>query len=292
MIRNSVILFVLFFAVGCMTDNNSDKPVITVSILPQRFLIQKIAGSNLDINVMVPPGASPAAYDPSPVQLQQLSRSEAYFMIGNLVFENIWIEKITSVNKSMQVFDLSSGIELIREDHHHKNEDRKRINTDPHIWLSPKALKIMCHNIYMALKEINPADSLVYKQNCNNLLVELDSVDRKIMKSLSGLDSRKFFIYHPALTYFARDYKLQQVSVEQEGKPPSTFYLKHLVNLAEKENIRIIFIQEQFDIENAQVLAKEIDGKVVKIDPLDEDLLSQLIYITSQLQMNLDITDN
>ena len=290
---NSVILFVLVLVIGCRTNNNiNDKPVITVSILPQRYLLEKITGDRYEINVMIPPGANPATYDPSPGQMQQLSKSKAYFMIGHLVFENVWIKKIASVNKSMPVFDLSSNIELIHDEHQHSNKVRKRINTDPHIWLSPKAVKIICHNIYTALKEIIPSDSLIYKQNCYNFLVELDSIDREIKKSLSELDSRIFFIYHPALTYFARDYELHQIPVEQEGKSPSPFHLRQLIKLAEKENIKTIFIQEQFDIENAEVLANEIDGKVVKINPLDEDLLNQMMYITSQLQINLANTDN
>ncbi|UCH13092.1 MAG: zinc ABC transporter substrate-binding protein, partial [Bacteroidales bacterium] len=135
MIRNSIILFVLVVVIGCTTDDNSDKPVITVSILPQKYLLQKIAGNSYELNVMIPPGASPAIYDPAPGQLQQLSKSDAYFMIGHLVFENVWIKKIASVNKSMQVFDLSSGIELIRDEHHHDSKEGSRINTDPHIWL-------------------------------------------------------------------------------------------------------------------------------------------------------------
>ena len=96
---NSVILFVLVLVIGCKTNNNNDKPVITVSILPQKFLLQKISGGSYDINVMIPPGASPVTYDPSPRQLQQLSKSKAYFMIGQLGFENAWIKKITSLNE-------------------------------------------------------------------------------------------------------------------------------------------------------------------------------------------------
>ncbi len=288
---NSVILFALFFVFGCRTDsNNEDKPVITASILPHRYLLQKIAGSRFEINIMIPPGASPATYDPSPRQLQQLSKSKAYFMTGNLGFENAWIKKITSFNKSMPVFDLSSGIELIYSEHHNSNKDNKSINADPHIWLSPKEIKIICRNMYMALKEIIPSDSLIYKHNYYSFLEELDSLDREIKKSLSKLNNRKFFIYHPALTYYARDYELIQISVEHEGKAPSPYHLKQLVNLAEKENIKTIFIQEQFDIENAEVLAHEIEGKIIKINPLDEDLLNQIIYITAQLQKNLSNT--
>jgi zinc transport system substrate-binding protein len=288
---NSVILFALFFVFGCRTDsNNEDKPVITASILPQRYLLQKVAGSRFEINIMIPPGASPATYDPSPRQLQQLSKSKAYFMTGNLGFENAWIKKITSFNKSMPVFNLSSGIELIYSEHHNINKDNKSINADPHIWMSPKEIKIICRNIYMALKEIIPSDSLIYKYNYYSFLEELDSLDREIKKSLSKLNKRKFFIYHPALTYYARDYELIQISVEHEGKAPSPYHLKQLINLAEKENIKTIFIQEQFDIENAEVLAHEIEGKIIKINPLDEDLLNQIIYITAQLKKNISNT--
>jgi len=290
---NSVILFALVIVFGCRTEgNDEDKPVITASILPQRYLLQKIAGNRYEINVILPPGASPATYDPSPRQLQQLSKSKAYFMIGHLGFENAWIKKISSLNKSMPVFDLSSGIELINSEHHHSNRDKKRINADPHIWLSPKAIKIICYNIYTALKEIIPSDSLIYKHNYYSFLEELDSIDSEIRNSLSELNNRTFFIYHPALTYYARDYELLQISVEQEGKAPSPYHLKQLINLAEKENIKTIFIQEQFDIENAEVLAHEIGGKIIKINPLDEDLLSQIIYITSQFQKNLSNTQD
>ena len=194
---NSVILFVIVLVIGCSPDNNiNDKPVITVSILPQRYLLQKVAGNRYKINVMIPQGASPATYDPYPGQLQQLSNSDAYFMIGHLEYENVWMKKIASVNKSMPVFDLSSGIELIQSDHHHSNKAGHRISPDPHIWLSPKSVKIICHNIYKALIYLNPSDSLIYKQNYHKFLVELDSLDREINKSLSALDNRTFFIYH------------------------------------------------------------------------------------------------
>ncbi len=290
---NPVIILALVLVLGCRTDNyNRDKPLVTATILPQKYLLRKIAGDRYEINVMVPPGASPATYDPSPKQLQQLSKSKAYFMIGHLGFENAWIRKISSLNKSMPVFNLSSGIDLIYGEHHHRGIESRKMNADPHIWLSPGAIKIICHNIYSALKEISPADSLIFKLNYYGFLEELDSLDKKIKKSLSDLSNRTFFIYHPALSYYARDYELVQVPVEQEGKAPSPYYLKQLINLAEKENLKAIFIQEQFDTENAEVIAHEIKGKIIKINPLDEDLLDQIIYITSQLQKNLSGTGN
>ncbi len=282
------ILFVLVSIISCRTNRDIEhKPVITVSILPQKYLLEQIVDDRYKINVMIPPGVSPATYDPTPGQLKQLSKSLAYLRIGHIGFENTWMEKIASINKSMLLFDLSSGIEYINNDHHHAKNEDDYCNIDPHIWISPKEVKIICFNIYVALKILDPTDSLFYEQNYHNFIAVLDSIDREINKSLSVLKRRKFFIYHPALTYFARDYQLEQVSIENEGKAPSPVHMKRLINLAKEENIRTIFIQEQFDIENAQILAKEIEGNILRINPLDENLHDQILYISNQLQKAL-----
>lgn len=290
-----LILFVLIIILSCDSDNNSgQKPVITVSILPQKYFVQQVAGDRYDINVMIPPGVSPATYDPSPGNLKQLSRSSAYFRIGTIGFENSWMEKIASVNKAMKVFDLSSGVELIvnkshleKRGHHLEEPSHHRHNIDPHIWMSPKGVKTICHNIYIAMKTIDPGDSLFYKNNYLGFAEEIDSLDTAISESLSGLRHRTFFIYHPALTYFASDYRLEQISIENEGKSPSPMHLKQMINLARKEKIKTILIQEQYDIENARILSKEIQGKIIKINPLDENWRDQILHITNELYTTL-----
>jgi zinc transport system substrate-binding protein len=283
------ILLILALILSC-TDNtiNEQKPVITVSIIPQKYFIQQIAGNKYEINVMVPPGASPATYDPAPAVLKQLNKSSAYFRIGYIGFENNWMNKLESVNKTMQIFDLSSGINCITNEQHQSGPEQHIYNIDPHTWLSPKSAKIIGYNIYDALKMLDPADSLFYRENYLNFMQDIDTLDSLIIKSFSSLSHRKFFIYHPALTYFARDYKLVQIPIEYEGKSPSPVHLKQLINLAKEENIKAILIQEQFDAENAKILAKEIHGQIIKINPLDENWKSQILYITYQLQTALE----
>jgi len=291
-VRPLVILIAIVVIAGCgINSDNNEKPLITVSILPQKYLVKKIAGDRYEINVMVPPGMSPATYDPSPRQLQQLNRSKAYLRIGHIGFEKTWMKKISSINKSMPVFDLSSGIMIIESEHSSPSGDDIKI-ADPHIWLSPKALKVISMNICNALIEIMPSDSSVYRHNYYLFMQELDSLDKNIGKSLSGLSKRKFIIYHPSLTYLARDYGLQQIPVEFEGKSPSPSYLQELINMAKSENIKAIFIQEQFDTENAKVISDEIGGKLIIINPLDEDLLNQIHYIADNLVKNLSNRTN
>jgi zinc transport system substrate-binding protein len=287
-----VILIAIVIIAGCgRKSGNNYKPQITVSILPQKYLLEKIAGDRYKINVMVPPGMSPAAYDPSPRQLQQLNKSKAYLRIGNIGFEKAWMKKISSINNKMPVFDLSSGVILIENEHYRLPTDDIK-NADPHIWLSPKALKVISLNIYNALIEITPSDSSLYKHNYYDFIQEIDSLDRNIGKSLSGLTKRKFIIYHPALTYLARDYGLQQIAVEYEGKPPSPSHIQKLINVAKNENIKAIFIQEQFDAENAKVISDEIGGELIVINPLDEDLLNQIRYIAGSLAKSLSSSAN
>lgn len=291
-IKTGILLVMVLFFSCTQKSDVKQKPVITVSILPQKYFVREIAGDRYDINVMIPPGVSPATYDPSPGHLKQLSKSLAYLRIGYIGFENNWMKKLASVNKSMQIFDLSSGIDLITGKHHKADTKHHLHNIDPHIWMSPKTVKVIGSNIYTALKTLNPTDSLFYKNNYISFMQDIDSLDISISKSFEGLAGRKFFIYHPALTYFARDFRLEQIPVEYEGKSPSPAHLKQLINLAKEENIKTIFIQEQFDIENAKILAKEIQGQIIKINPLDENWTEQIMHITYQMQKALESNIN
>jgi zinc transport system substrate-binding protein len=285
---NPGIILILLLIVSCKTSPVIEqKPVITVSILPQKFLLEKIVNDRFRINVMIPPGMSPAVYDPSPGRLKQLSNSLAYFRIGHIGFENTWMKKITSINRSMHIFDLSTGIDYITGEHDHTSNEDGYGTIDPHIWISPNEIKTICSNIYKALRTLDPADSLFYRQNYMDFIQDIDSIDSEIDKYLSGLKRRNFFIYHPALAYFTRQYKLEQVPIENEGKAPSPAHMKRLINLANEEDMKTILLQEQFDTENAKLLAKEIEGKIIRINPLDENLLDQLMYISYELHKAL-----
>ncbi len=267
---------------GCFGENalTDEKPVITVSILPQKYFVDKIAGDKVVVNVMVPPGASPSTYDPTPLQLQQLNKSLAYFRIGHIGFEEAWMNNISQINPTMKIYDLSDGVEFHSSSHYHND---LHSSVDPHFWLSPKQVKTLIMNIYNAMVELVPGDSLFYFNNFRRFSKKLDSLDRAFEMKLSQIENRHFIIYHPALTYFANDYGLMQHEIELEGKSPTPLYLKQIIDIARRENIKIIFIQKEFDAENARKIADEIGGKIVQINPLDEDWEQQINYITDQV---------
>jgi zinc transport system substrate-binding protein len=175
------------------------------------------------------------------------------------------MDKIKGINPEMEVFDQSEGVDLIRNaSHHHAGEK----GIDPHIWTSPKAVKKQVQNIGSFLTRLDPANQEDYEENTRQFLARIDSLDRMISSNLQGLEGSSFLIFHPALSYFARDYGLNQISLEHEGKEPSPSRLKEVIERAEASHIEAVFVQQQFSTDEAETLARELNAEVVRIDPL------------------------
>ncbi|MCF8225284.1 MAG: zinc ABC transporter substrate-binding protein [Bacteroidales bacterium] len=269
----------------------NEKPSVAVSILPQEYFVKKIAGDLFQINVMIPPGASPATYEPTPAQLTKLSGTETYLKMGYTGFEMSWMEKISASNGQMKIYNLSEGIDLITEGRVHDNgesgDGRHHGGINPHTWLSPVNARIIAKNIHKALSAQYPGHKEEFGINLDHFLREVDSLDRYISSELSSLGSRAFFTYHPSLSYFSRDYGLEQYPLELGGKTPSSAYLKSLIDTGLEKNIGVVFLQMQFDQKNAEVLAREIDAVIVQINPLDSEWFDQMVFITKKLKENL-----
>lgn len=268
---------------------NPGIPVVSVSILPQKYFIEQLAGDKVEVNVLVPPGASPETYEPSVSQLSQLDRSSIYMKIGYLGFELGWMEKILSVNPELEIINLSEGVELIfgreaHEEDEHQGNRHTHEGIDPHIWMSARNARIMAGNMAEALKSLLPDDSIQIARRHSDLLGRIDSLDRKIGNLLAEAKGKSFMIYHPSLSYFARDYGLEQLALEWEGKTPSPSHMKKLSDLGRKHQITTILIQHEFDSKNAGILASEIGASIVPINPLDEYWPEQMLNIALKLR--------
>jgi zinc transport system substrate-binding protein len=234
---------------------------VTVSILPQKYFVERIGGERVDVNVMVPPGASPATYEPKPEQLAALGKAAAYFSIG-VPFESAWLDKIASANSEMRLVDTTRGIEIVGQ--------------DPHIWLSPTLVKTQAQTIYEALVELDPAHKDVYKANLESFTADIDALDADIRQTLARIESRKFMVFHPSWGYFARDYGLEMIPIEVGGQEPSAAELAALIAEAKEGNIKVVFAQPEFSTRDAETIAKEIGGEVLLISPLAPDWLDNL----------------
>lgn len=278
-----LLISVLIFLVACQSKNTKreeSEKVITVTILPQKTFVEKIAGDEFKINVLVPPGSNPETGNLLPSQLKDISNSDVWFQIGYLGFETTWSEKIAEANKKMKIINHSKGLDLIAVEEEHGDHSHES-GVDPHIWLSPVLVKKMARQIMDELTLLNPANSNKYKTNYLDFVKEIDLLDIEIRKKLAPFKGKKIIIFHPSLSYFTREYGLVQYSLEREGKEPTPQLIMELVDLARKENIKTIYIQNEFDRDHARVFSEEIQGKVIQIRPLDPAWTDNLREMTT-----------
>ena len=268
---------------GANRKSNDSKEHIFVSITPLRPLVESIVGDDFDISVLVPAGASPESFEPTPRQFLALNRAKWVFAVGLIDFERNILSKIEQKEK---ITDLSHGIELIAGScsHTHIGCDHKHHvhhthGIDPHIWTSPIALKRMAENAYNTIAAAYP-DSAKYKTNYEALTTQLDSLDSTVRTLCEGARTRQFIIYHPALTYLARDYGLEQIAIEYEGKEPSAKRLSSIIGNARTEGINRIFYQSTYPRSSVEVIAEDIGAEPVEIDPLREDIFANIKEIT------------
>lgn len=254
------------------------KMKVFVSILPQAYFAERVGGDRVDVSVMVGPGQSPHTYEPGPKQMYELSQARLYFRIG-VDFEKVWMERISKINPNMKVVDTRRGIQLLPMKIHHDHGPYRPHGQglkDPHIWLSLRLVKIQAETIYEALATEDPAHRAYYLENLKALDGDLDKLDGEIVHSLKDGKTRKFMVFHPAWGYFARDYGLEQIPIEMEGKEPTAKDLIRIIEEAKEEGIGIIFVQKQFSKTSAETVARAIGGKVVHIDPLARDYLKNM----------------
>jgi prolipoprotein diacylglyceryl transferase len=270
-------------AASCMQQTEaSTKLGVVVTILPQAEFVENIGGDKVDVTVMVPSGASPHTYEPTPSQMAALSEAQLYAKVGSGVeFELTWLDNLIAQNEDMIIVDCSEGIEL--QPMTAGDEDEPAGSMDPHIWMSPRNAQIMVQNIADGLIQIDPDNRDYYEQNRDAYLEELAQLDQDIREGLSEVENRVFMVYHPAFGYFASSYDLVMLPIEAEGKEPTPAGLQHLIEQALEQHIKVVFAEPQFNPQSAKVIADAIDGRVVLINPLARDYIENLQILMAEL---------
>jgi len=287
-----ILSLVSILLTGCSTQTTTDsKPTVMVSIAPQKFFVEQIADTLVRVEVMVPAGSSPETYEPTASQLKLISNSNAYFSLGLLEFELSMLKNIKKQNPNLLLVDHSKELNLMEGEfdhgHHHHGHSHSH-GHDPHVWTSPAEVKTMVKTIAKTLAQQLPDYAEHFNSNALAFTAQLDSLDRHIKATLANTQSKKIFIFHPALTYYARDYGLTQVSLEEDGKSPSMQHFKSVIQKAREQGATTIFIQREFDVNTAKTAAADIGGKVEVIDPLDADWLNNMYRITNMLRKALN----
>lgn len=286
----TIFILVTLLLAGCSNRENKgdDKITVTVSIEPQRFLVEKIAGDKVEVKTLLPQGAKPETYDLTPSQLIDLTKSDAYFMMGTISFERSWADAYTSDHPHTNIFVMSNGINHIVSDHFHCHEsieDTAGEYIEPHIWLSVKNVKFMMENIVDGLVIVDPDNREYYRNRYDSIMKEMYTLDSRIDSLMLSAD-KAFMIYHPALTYFARDYGLKQISIESDGKEPSPSQLLRIIKEAKEQGVKVIFIQPEFDPRNAQIVADETGCELVQFNPLSYEWDEEMLRVAKVLSEN------
>lgn len=282
----SLIFLAMLFTAACKGPvSNSNERVVTVSIPPFKYFVEAIADSDFVINVMLPQGADHHSWEPLPAQITALSGSEAFITNGYLGFELAWMERFKEVNPRMKIVSLSKGITLLEpeEDDEHGHTQHAHEGADPHYWISPKAAYAIAANVREIMTELNPSQKQRYDSNFLKLIEKISLTDTIVTREMRNIPSRSFMIFHPALAYMAKDYGLEQISFEDEGKAPSPSRMKELIDLTREKEMKVILIQSEYDVKSAEVLAAETDTKLVVINPLNPEWDSAVIEISNAL---------
>lgn len=278
---------VVLTAIGCKQKEAGEK-YISVTIEPQRFFLEQIVGDKYKVKSLIPSGNNPESYDPSPSQMITLENSIAYFKLGLLGIENVLISKASN-QKKLLVFDCSKGIEIIQahecEDHahHHSEEMHGHESGDPHYWTSITSARIMLENMYLDMVLLDSINKEFYTENFALAIAKIDSLEKKIETILKDSSTKAFVIYHPALSYFANEFGLVQLSIEKDGKNPSPNQLKEIIDSAIEHHVQIVFIQKEYDIKNGETVAKQIGAATYSIDLMDYNWDKMMLVLSNKI---------
>ncbi len=274
---------------------------VYVTIPPQACLVERIGGEHVAVETLVRPSRDPHTFEPTPRQMIALAKAALYFKVG-IPFESRLLEEIEAQHRQLVVVDTAEGIERrsagvyscnARLSHAHRHNSHGHCvhhaaEPDSHIWLSPPLLKIQVRNIAGALERHDPAHAEDYQRNLTGILEEIGTIDRKIAATMKPYRGHSFYVYHAAFGYFGDAYGLQQEAVEVGGRLPTLRQLRTLIHKAKAENVKIIFLQPQFDQQSARKVASVLGGTVVTIDPLAEDVLGNLERIAMEIRRALE----
>ncbi len=259
-----------------LSGNASDRVKVAATIAPLGEFVRAVGGEKVEVTIVVPPGAEPHTFEPTPSMMMDVAKANLYVMNGaGLEF---WMSKLLAANKEMLIIDSSRNISLLRE---------SCDEIDPHVWISMRNAAVQVNNICSGLIAVDSANKDYYVKNRDDYLQKLHSLDEELSHTFASKKSRVFIVHHPAWTYFSRDYNLSQVPLMENEKEPGPKYLGEVIDLARKNNITTIFVEPEYNPKTAEVIAREMNASIVTLDPLAENYLANIAYAGREIAKSL-----
>jgi len=247
-----------------------DRLKVAVTIVPQATFVKEVGGDLVEVVTMVPPGGNPENYSPTPQQMMQFSDADIYFTIG-VPAEAANLPQLISLSPTIKAVDLPALVDRKYPPVTFPSGER-----DPHMWLSPKRVQEIVRLTAEQLTLLDPVHGDIYAANSAAYIERLGQLDNDIRSALADLPNRTIIVYHPAFGYFAADYGLTMIALEEEGKEAAAVDLQRVIDLARAQNIKVVFYQAEIDSKQSRTLAAEIGGQAEMISPLAPDYIDNL----------------
>ena len=265
------------FSVGAQA-----KPTVAVTISPQAAFVREVAGDLVNVVTMMPPGANHETFSPPPQDMEKLSAAALYLAMGLPPERAGLLPKLAEMNKNMRIVDVQMEVAKTYAPRFFAPHDQ-----DPHIWLSPKRAIVMVRLTAQELSTIDPANTAAYNANAERFIARIEAADQEIQASFKTLWNRTFIVYHPAFGYFAEEYNLTMVALEEEGKEADPRRFREVIDMAKEKGIKVIFYQEDIDGRQSRTFAEELGGQAEKVSPMATDYVENLLRMARTFAMVL-----
>ncbi len=267
-----VLIVVMFAAPGApfLADVQS-KPTVVVTVAPQAAFVREVAGDRVNVVTVLPPGANHETYTPPPQDMEKISSAGLYLSLGLPPEKAHILPKAADMNRNLKIIDVQNEVARSYAPRYFAPDD-----PDPHIWLSPKRAVVMVRMTARELGSLDPGNSKTYEANAQIFIDRIEAADRELKESLKTMAGRTFVVYHPAFGYFADDFNISMVALEEEGKEANPRRMREIIDMAREKGIKVIFYQEDIDGRQSRTFAEELGGRAEKISPMATDYVDNL----------------
>ena len=258
--------------------------MVFVSIPPQVWLVKRLAGEAVDVETLLTPGANPHLFEPGARQVKKLAGASLYLTLG-MPFETLLSSRAGMLNPALRVIGMDAGVVKTGADDcgRHAGHDDCAAGGDPHIWLSPRLFCAMASNTATALESVLPRRREELEANLLKTVAEIGETERAVRGAVQKVTEKTWVVYHPSWGYFAADYGLTLLVIEQDGKEPSARHLAEVIGQARSAGVKVVFAEPQYDKRLAQTLAGQIGARLEMINPLQEDWVSLMRDVAAKL---------
>lgn len=267
--------------------NTYSKDTIFVTILPQKWVVDRIVENDFEVISVVDRGMNPHSFEITPSMVSKIANSKVYFIIGLGDSEDNLVATLKKSFPNINIVDVSKGIQKLPFTHYHSRcfeHQHKHPANDPHVWTSPLNMKVIAKNVFEEVSKIKPERKQFYENRYLQLIKELDDLHKEIKQLLEPFRNRRFMVFHSAFKYFEKEYGVVEVSIEYEGKEPTPKQLRCIIDEAKRNRVRVVFVQTGFSQKSAKVIAQEIGGVVEEINQLEYDYINNMKFIATKIK--------